>query len=111
MNKLANKLLNLWAESGANVIDDDSDATLTLENTSTGVALAARQTNLSSATVASFRALNSNASGVFLEFVGGVLSTASINQLANQSAGYVRVHFTGAGGDGFGYIPIYKGVV
>lgn len=50
---MAQKLINLWSENGANIIDDDSTATLTLENTGTGSALRMVQSNFSSATVAS----------------------------------------------------------
>jgi hypothetical protein len=106
---LAQKLLNLWAESGANIIDDDTVATLTLQNTGTGACLETRQTS-SAATVATLRCLNSAASGVFIDFVGGILSSASINMAANKVVAAVRVHFKSVGGDGYGYIPIMTGV-
>ena len=118
---MAKKLLNLWAETGANIIDDDTGSTLELINTSSGYALQANNTGtapainaiqgaIGNSTLAAIRAVQSAASGVFLDFQGGVLSTASINMAASKVVGAVRVHFTGVGGDGFGYIPIMTGV-
>lgn len=118
---MAQKLLNLWAETGANIIDDDTGSTLELINTSSGYALQTKNTGtapainaiqgaIANSTIAAIRSVQSAASGVFFDFRGGVLSTASIAWAANKMVGAVRVHFAGAGGDGFGYIPILIGV-
>lgn len=120
---MANKLLNIYAENGANIIDDDTTApTLTIINTSsqpgfagvntgTSVGLQAIQGAIANSTIAAFQAVQSAASGVFLDFQGGVLSTASLNLAANQTAGAIRVSFNNGGVVSFGYITIIKGVV
>lgn len=155
---MANKLVNLWADSGADIIDDGSDAVLALENKGAGNALALKTasgtgvaldvsstpttglfvkggsaagpiaylqsgaaganalrldnvgTVLANPSAAQLLMVNSTASGVYFDFQGAVISTASINLAANQTAGFVRARIVGTGGEALGFIPIFKGV-
>jgi len=66
---------------------------------------------LSSPTVAPLQMIASSASQAFFDFQGAVISTASLNLSAGQLAGMVQVRFIGTGGQGQGYIPIFKGIV
>lgn len=66
---------------------------------------------LGNASIAPLRVVASTASQAFFDFRGGVISTASINLSAAQIIGVVQAHFIGAGGEGQGFIPIFKGVV
>jgi len=113
--------VNLYAESGRNIIGDDTTPTLDLSNTSTGSALQTTagsgghsivaKTSTSNTTIAPIRVEASAASGSFFHFVGAVISTASINISAAQTAGVIRVYLQGTGGNAVGYMPIFKGVV
>ena len=106
--------INLYAESGRNIIGDDSSPTLTLENTSSGAALKlvasgtgqvleTVNTATSSPTVAVLTVTNSVASGAFFEFKGFLASIASASSLQRG----VRVKV----GDEYGWMPIYFGGV
>lgn len=70
-----------------------------------------QNTVLAGATIAPVRIIASTASQAFFDFRGAVLSTASINLTAAQSAGFIQVWINGVGGANIGYIPIFKGVV
>ena len=85
---MAQKLLNLWAESGANIIDDDTTATLELENTSTGAGLVANtsagtgpalvvKTLIGTPTVAPLVLQTSTVSGAAIEFRGKAFISAN----------------------------------
>lgn len=104
-------LINLSAESGRNIIGDDSTPTLELQNTSTGnalslksgateaVALVAANTVISSPTVAVMRLTTSGASAPFFEFKGFLASIASAGSIVRG----IRVKF----GDEYGFLPVY----
>lgn len=68
-------------------------------------------TVLGNATTAPLKVIASTASQTFFDFQGAVISTASLNLAANQMAGIIHVRFIGTGGQGQGFIPIFKGVV
>lgn len=105
---MAKKLINLHAEDGANIIDDDTIGTFTVENTSTGAAIIAEQSNAGGPTIAPIRAIMSTASGAFLEFRGNLLSTASMDLAANNTAFMIPVYH---GTDSvLGYIAVSKGL-
>ena len=97
-SSLAKKLINLYAEDGANIIDDDTTAVLALENTSTGAALVVERSSTAGPTIAPLRAIQSIASGVFLEIQGVFISTASL--LVDASGDSDNTAF---------YIPVYHG--
>lgn len=112
---MAKKLLNLWAETDANIIDDDPTATLEIRNTSTGAgllatnsagtgpALTAQTTSVGTPTVAPLRILNSAPSGPAIEFQGkGVISALSGGSILYG----VRVKV----GDVYGWIPVMVGM-
>lgn len=127
---LAKKLVNLWAEDGANIIDDDTTATLIIENTAagiglkgvsntgsglegvsaTGVGLIAERTGTAGPTIAPLRAVQSIASGVFLDVRGAFVSTASLpigsGVAANNTAFYIPVYHGSENVKGF--IPVIK---
>lgn len=104
-------LINLNAESGRNIIGDDSSPTLTLENSSTGnalslksgateaVALQIANTVISSPTVAVVKLTTSGASAPFFEFAGFLASIASATSITRG----IRVKF----GDNYGWIPVF----
>lgn len=116
-------IVNLYSESGRNIIGDDSTPTLELENSSSGLALnligntnsaVSARTAVGSPTLAPIQAIQSVASGIFFDFRGAIVSTASINLAANQLVGAIRVRFAGVGAggtDGIGFIPLFRGVV
>ena len=68
-------LINLYAESGANIIGDDSQPTLTISNTGGGVALAVQGIAITSA--ASIDILNIGTANVSIANVRTITSTAS----------------------------------
>jgi hypothetical protein len=107
---LAQKLLNLWSEDGANIIDDDTTAVLTLENTSTGAALLATNTAgtgpalvaqslIGTATVAPLVVQTSTVSGAAIEFRGKAIVSATSG---GSILGAFRVKF----GDRYGWVPV-----
>lgn len=117
-------IINLFAESGANMIGDDSTPTLQFENSSSGNALRTHvqasatgvglrassaasvipaaqfdHTVLSSPTVATVTLTQSTASGAFFEFKGMLASIASAGSIVRG----IRVKF----GDEYGFLPVY----
>lgn len=91
-------LINLYAESGRNIIGDDSTPTLELQNTSTGDALKLKgvskvltvdATQQSSATVAPIVFSASMASGAVARFNIGLISTASLTKVAAAIPVYI----------------------
>lgn len=107
---MAKKLINLYAEDGANIIDDDLKATLQLENTSTGAALTVERSSTAGPTIAPLRAIQSIASGVFLDIRGAFISTASLliasGVAASNTAFYIPVYHGSEEVKGF--IPVIK---
>lgn len=109
---MANKLLNLEAETDAGVVDDDTVAIFTFENTSsgsaiktvnsgTGIAFEARTNASSPVTVAPVRIGASAISGPALELQG----TAFISALSGGSInGAIRVKI----GDNYAWIPVMR---
>jgi len=73
--------------------------------------LLVQHTALAGASFAPLKIVASTASQAFFHLSGAVMSTASINISAAQVAGVVLVRFDGAGGQGTGYLPIFKGIV
>ena len=106
---MANKLINLYAEDGANIIDDDTIAVLALENTSTGAALSVARSSTAGPTIAPLRAVMSIASGAFIEFQGAFISTASMAATAATTAFHIPVYHGSE--DILGYIAVSKGPV
>lgn len=98
-------IVNLNAESGRNIISDDTTPTLSLENASasTGTALDLKVAATSAPTIAVMTMTNSTASGAFFEFKGFLASIASASSLQRG----IRVKF----GDSYGWIPVYVGGV
>lgn len=115
-------LINIHAETGANMIGDDSTPTLTFENSSSGNALLVKTAGsgigfaaqsgvtavpaavfdhsvISSATVAVMRLTTSGASAPFFEFKGFLASIASAGSIVRG----IRVKF----GDEYGFLPVY----
>jgi hypothetical protein len=111
---MAGDIINLDAELGRNIIDDDAEPTLSLENTNVlGTALKLKSAGIGLdivgggiVTVASIKAISSAASGAVLEFGTvdfGVVSTAS----AGATLAYgVRVKI----GNTYGWLPVYKDI-
>lgn len=98
-------LINLYSESGRNIIGDDTTPALTLENSSTGNAFLAKTGSSGSATVASVKVSASVASAPAFEFAGSVVvSTASVSGATLNAA--VRVKF----GNVYGWIPVYNSI-
>jgi len=134
---MAQKLINLWAEDNANIIDDDTTATLTLENSSTGAgvlglnsstgagvyakntltgpAIIAERTATAGPTISPVVAIQSIVSGCFFEFKGAFVSTASLligsqsGEKSDNTAFYIPV-FHGSE-KVKGYIPVIKGLI
>lgn len=105
-------LVNLWSESDACLIGDDSTPGLTLSNTSTGPGLLVTKTvSASSPTIAPLRITMSTASGAFIDFRGAVISTASMGVTGANVVGLVRVWFQGPAGNAAGWLPIYKDAI
>lgn len=113
-------LVNLDAESDRNIIGDDSTPTLTLENSSSGIALKgkvsgaapaiqAERTSTAGPTIAPIRAIMSIASGAVFGIQGVFISTASMNTAATQTAFHIPVYHETQGV--LGYIAVSKGVV
>ena len=111
---MAKKLLNLWAESGANIIDDDTTAVLALENTSTGFALDANnsagtgpaliaRTLIGTPTVAPFVIQTSTVSGAAIELRGKAFVSATS---AASVFGAIRIK----AGDTYYWIPAYGAI-
>lgn len=103
--------VNLWAESNADMISDDSSPALTLRNSeSTGAeALLVANAATAGATIAPLRVVASTASQAFLSFSGGLLSSASIATAGSAAAFVIPVyHETNRT---WGYITASKGVV
>lgn len=103
------KLMDLTAETGANIIDDDSSPVLTLTNSSTGRALVVERSSTSGPTIAPLVATMSIASGAVLGIRGVFISTASMNLAASQTAFVIPVYHETQGV--LGYINVSKGVV
>ncbi len=112
-------LVNIWGESNADLIGDDSTPTLTLKNTSTGVALSVLGATAVSgalignvptggATIAPLRVAASVASQAVLSISGVFMSTASINVTAAQAAFIIPVYHETE--KVWGYITASKGV-
>ena len=93
--------MNLFAESGRNIIGDDTSPTLSLENSSatTGQALDLKVAATSAPTIAVMTVTNSVASGAFFEFKGFLASIASATSITRG----IRVKY----GDNYGFIPIF----
>ena len=113
--------VNLWAESGANLIGDDSQPTFVIENTSTGDALNLRAkagayalniipTGTGNASIAPVRlASMSHASAPLFEIaaIGGFVSCTSVVLTTVANTDYaIRVKVGGAGGER--WIPLFK---
>lgn len=107
---MAKALINLWAEDGRNIIDDSTDAALTLTNTSTGQALVVENTagtgnalvvknTIGAPTVAPLVVQTSTPSGAAIEFRG----KAVVSALSGGSFTYgIRVKV----GDVYGWVPV-----
>ena len=121
MIKLAN-LVNIWSESNADLIGDDSTLALTLKNTSSGAGLSVDTSagtgpgllvtrNVSSATLGAIRITVSAASGAFFDFRGAVISTASLSLTGAMVVGLVKVWIQGSGGNNTGWLPIFSSAI
>lgn len=104
-------LINLDAESGRNIIGDDSTPTLELENTSSGYAFKATtrsgtgagayfEAQASTPTVAPLVVVASAASGAALEFRGSFGSIASVGSITRG----LRVKI----GNSYYWLPLYE---
>lgn len=113
-------LVNIWGESGADIIGDDSSPTLTIKNSSTGRALdvlgptateglLVGNVPTGGATIAPLRVAASVASQAYLSFSGGLMSTASVAVTAATSAFVIPVYHETE--KAWGYITASKGVV
>lgn len=106
-------IINLDAESQANLIGDDAQPTLTLENSSTGHSLELKREDsgiaAANATLGMQLALNpsSVASGAVLKFNANAL--VSLTSVLATTGGVAGTHgLRVAVGDGvFGWIPVY----
>lgn len=110
-------LVNLYSESGRNIIGDDSTPALTLENSSTGEAFQAKSATATTnpvveligqsgcaPTVAVLKITSSTASQAAFAFAGSCLkSTASGSPTVY---GAIRVK----AGDKYGWIPFYENI-
>lgn len=89
-------------------------ANMTQQTISSGVTttnqLTLTRTVLNGPTIAPLVFVASTASSCFFDFRGAVISTASINLAANQTAGFVMARIVGTGGEAVGFVPIFKGV-
>lgn len=95
-------VINLYAESGRNIIGDDTTPVLELENSSTGNALSLKKDVSGGATIAALKITASTASAPAFEFAGScVESTASGS--ASLTFG-IRVKV----GNLYGWIPVYE---
>ena len=106
---MAKALINLWAEDGRNIIDDNATTTLELENTSTGAGLIANnsagtgpaliaKTLVGTATVAPLVVQTSTVSGAAVELRG----KAFVSALSGGSiTGGIRIKY----GDTYYWVP------
>ncbi len=102
-------LVSLWSETDAALIGDDSTPALTLQNTSSGPGLLVTKTvAASSPTIAPLRITMSTASGAFIDFRGATISTASLALTGANVVNLVRVWYSGIGGSGWGWLPIFN---
>jgi len=113
-------LVNIWGDSDADIISDESTPTLTLKNTSTGVALLAQNTGTgpafravgtmgAGATIAAFSVTASTASQAVMQVSGVFMSTASINAAGSAAAFIIPVYHESA--RVWGYLTASKGVI
>lgn len=128
---MATKLVDIWATENAEISVDSTSPVQLFKNTSTGAGVKGQNTSTgagvvgantgtgpgvtaeapasSGATVAALRVTASVASQAAIEFQGPLISTASINVAANQSAFVIPVyHQTNKT---WGYFVASKGVV
>lgn len=102
-------LININAESGANLIGDDAQPTITFQNTSTGAALSLIQAaKAGNATVGIGMTINgqSVASGAVFAFTGDALvSASSILFTTGGVAGTYAIRVVTPKGT-FGWIPV-----
>ena len=105
-------IVNLAAESGRNIIGDDSTPTLELENASTGVALKLKNSATVPANATLYGALElvgqSTASGAMLRLSGtqAYVSVSTIKATTGGVAGTGVIRVIRPDGT-FGWIPVY----
>jgi hypothetical protein len=106
-------LINLNAESGRNIISDDSTPTLELENSSSGQSLSLKgaltdqpilnlinRNTSGSATIAVAKFACSTASAPAIEFAGSCIQSTASGSATLAAA--IRIKF----GDVYGFIPV-----
>lgn len=117
MPQIPKNIVDIYAESDAGILSDDSAQALRIENVNAGAGLLVKQSGgnvttsanavalraqlpaTAAPTVAVIQTLNSVASGAHFEFQGFLASTASMGSIVRG----VRVKY----GDSYGWVPIY----
>lgn len=112
-------LINLYSESGRNIISDDATPTLALDNTSTGgnlklradgtvsgseVLNIANRSTTQAATVALVKFSASTASAPAIEFAGSAVESTASGSVTLTYGVRVKV------GNDYGWIPVYRDI-